>query len=306
MRRRGVVDGHHHRADLTLAVSESDRIAAAQAYIDALVSHDGSAVPFAPGCTRVEQGVRNGFSGKHLRRSLSRGPQYRIIQSITTPEFSVVDDEVRSRYQVLTTFSAAGRRAAARVDETFVIPAADGLIHHIRVRFHPTLVRSNPVSDSSGPTSSGSPKPAPKGLNSPRTTTIIKWMSRAQTFLYKKTGGKLGGKFLQGAPVALLTTTGRKTGEPRVSPLLYLREGNRVVLVASKGGAATNPMWYLNLKANPKVSIQIKDEVLHLTARDATDDERAQYWPRLTAMYTSFEDYKSWTDRVIPIVICDP
>jgi deazaflavin-dependent oxidoreductase (nitroreductase family) len=162
------------------------------------------------------------------------------------------------------------------------------------------------VSESSGPTSSGSPKPAPRGLNSPRTTTIIKWMSRAQTFLYKKTGGRLGGTFLQGAPVALLTTTGRKSGEPRVSPLLYLREGNRVVLVASKGGAATNPMWYLNLKANPKVSVQIKDEVLHLTARDATDGERAQYWPRLTEMYTSFEDYQSWTDRVIPIVICDP
>lgn len=153
---------------------------------------------------------------------------------------------------------------------------------------------------------SNSPKPAPRGLNSPQTTTIIKWMSRAQTFLYKKTGGRLGGKFLQGAPVALLTTTGRKTGEPRVSPLLYLREGNRVVLVASKGGAANNPMWYLNLKANPTVSIQIKDEVLHLSARDATDAERAQYWPRLTEMYTSFDDYQSWTDRVIPIVICDP
>lgn len=255
-------------------------------------------MPFAPDCTRVEQGIKNGFSGKHLRRSLARGPQYRIIQSTSTPEFTVVGDEVRSRYQVLTMFSVAGRRAGARVDETFVIPASDGLIHHIRVRFHPTLVRSTTVSSSL--------KPAPRGLNSPQTTTIIKWMSRAQTFLYKKTGGRLGGKFLQGAPVALLTTTGRKTGEPRVSPLLYLREGNRVVLVASKGGAANNPMWYLNLKANPTVSIQIKDEVLQLRARDATDAERAQYWPRLTEMYTSFDDYQSWTDRVIPIVICDP
>ncbi len=73
--------------------------------------------------------------------------------------------------------------------------------------------------------------------------------------------------------MALLTTTGRKTGEPRVSPLLYLRDGDRVILVASQGGAAKNPMWYLNLKANPKVSIQIKDEVLDLTARDATEAE---------------------------------
>ena len=146
----------------------------------------------------------------------------------------------------------------------------------------------------------------PRGLNSPRTEAIIKWMSRAQSWVYRKTDGRLGGTFLQGAPVALLTTTGRKTGEPRVSPLLYLREGNRVVLIASKGGAANNPMWYLNLKANPTVSVQIKDEVLHLTARDATEAERAHYWPKMAATYTSFDDYQSWTDRVIPVVICDP
>lgn len=149
-------------------------------------------------------------------------------------------------------------------------------------------------------------KPAPRGLNSPQTEKIIKWMSRAQSWVYQKSGGKLGGTFLQGAPVALLTTTGRKTGQARVSPLLYLRDGDRVVFVASKGGAADNPMWYLNLKANPKVSVQIKDEVLHLTARDATEDERARYWPKLVAMYTSFDDYQSWTNRVIPVVICDP
>lgn len=146
----------------------------------------------------------------------------------------------------------------------------------------------------------------PKGLNSPQTKIIIKWMSRINTWAYKATKGKVGGKFLKGAPVALLTTTGRKTGEPRVSPLLYLREGNRVILVASQGGAATNPMWYLNLKANPKVTVQIKDEILTLTARDATESERAEYWPKLTAMYSSFDDYQSWTDRVIPVVICDP
>ena len=82
--------------------------------------------------------------------------------------------------------------------------------------------------------------------------------------------------------------------------------GNRIVLIASKGGAAGNPMWYLNLKANPAVSVQIKDEVLDLTARDATEEERAHYWPKMAAMYTSFDDYQSWTDRVIPVVICDP
>lgn len=149
-------------------------------------------------------------------------------------------------------------------------------------------------------------KPAPRGLNSPRTNTIIKWMSRATAWAYQKTGGRIGGRFLQGAPVALLTTTGRKTGQPRVSPLLYLREGERIVLIASKGGSANNPMWYLNLKANPAVAVQIKGEVLRLTARDATEEERAHYWPRMAAMYSSFDDYQSWTDRVIPVVICDP
>jgi deazaflavin-dependent oxidoreductase (nitroreductase family) len=147
---------------------------------------------------------------------------------------------------------------------------------------------------------------APRALNSAGTGIIIRWMSRLNTLAYRMSGGRLGGTFLQGAPVALLTTTGRKSGQPRVSPLLYLRDGDRVVLVASQGGRANNPMWYLNLKANPKVSVQIKKEVLHLTARDATEAERTQYWPRLVDMYSSFEDYQSWTDRIIPIVICEP
>jgi F420H(2)-dependent quinone reductase len=146
----------------------------------------------------------------------------------------------------------------------------------------------------------------PRALNSASTGVLIKWMSRVNTLAYKVSGGRVGGTFLQGAPVALLTTIGRKSGEPRVSPLLFLRDGNRVVLVASQGGRTNNPMWYLNLKANPKVSVQIKKEVLALTARDATEAERAQYWPELVAMYSSFEDYQNWTDRVIPIVVCDP
>jgi deazaflavin-dependent oxidoreductase (nitroreductase family) len=131
-------------------------------------------------------------------------------------------------------------------------------------------------------------------------------MSRINTWLYKATGGRIGGTFLQGAPVALLTTTGRKTGQPRVSPLLYLRDGDRVVVVASHGGREKNPLWYLNLKANPKVQVQIKKEVLNLTARDATEEERAKYWPQLVKMYTSYDDYQSWTDRKIPVVVCEP
>ncbi|MEN4477231.1 nitroreductase family deazaflavin-dependent oxidoreductase [Mycolicibacterium cosmeticum] len=143
-------------------------------------------------------------------------------------------------------------------------------------------------------------------LNAPATGTAIKWMSRAQTWLFKKSGGKLANKFLRGAEVGILTTTGRKTGELRDSPLLFLQEGGRIVLVASQGGRATNPMWYLNLKANPNISFQTKKEKLNLIARDATDAERDEYWPKLDAMYADFANYRSYTDRKIPIVICDP
>jgi F420H(2)-dependent quinone reductase len=145
----------------------------------------------------------------------------------------------------------------------------------------------------------------PRNLNSPVVRFIIKWMSRGNAWIYRRSNGRLGGVF-QKSPVALLTTTGRKTGQPRVSPLLYMRDGDRVILVASQGGRDKHPLWYLNLKADPKVSVQIKDEVLQLRARDATPEEREQYWPRLVAMYPSFDDYQSWTDRVIPIVICEP
>jgi len=143
-------------------------------------------------------------------------------------------------------------------------------------------------------------------LNAKATGTAIKWMSRAQTWLFKRTGGKLGNKFLRGARVGILTTTGRRSGEPRDSPLLYLQEDRRIVLVASQGGRATDPMWYLNLKANPDVSFQTADETLRLIARDATDSERDEYWPKLDAMYPDFANYRSYTDRRIPIVICDP
>src|SRR5581483_5053794 len=84
------------------AVSDDDRIAAAQAYIDALVSHDGDAVPFAPGCVRIEQGIKTGFSGGHLRRSLKRGPQYRIIEAATRPAYTVSGDEVRAVFDIVT------------------------------------------------------------------------------------------------------------------------------------------------------------------------------------------------------------
>lgn len=161
------------------------------------------------------------------------------------------------------------------------------------------------------------PKPlSPKqveGLNSKAVGTGIKWMSKLNTWTYKATGGRLGAKWRGGSnrftappPVGILTTIGRKSGEPRDSPLLFLREGDRIVLVASQGGRATNPMWYLNIQANPQVTFQFKNEKLKLTARDASDAERAEYWPKLDAIYPDFQNYRTYTDRKIPILICDP
>lgn len=145
-----------------------------------------------------------------------------------------------------------------------------------------------------------------KGLNSKAVGVGIKWMSRAQTWLFKTSGGKLGNKFLRGTEVGILTTVGRKSGQPRDSPLLFLQEGGRIVLVASQGGRATDPMWYLNLKANPQVTFRTSKGRHELVARDATDAERDEYWPKLDAMYADFANYRSYTDRKIPVVICDP
>jgi deazaflavin-dependent oxidoreductase (nitroreductase family) len=135
---------------------------------------------------------------------------------------------------------------------------------------------------------------------------IIKWMSRVNTFFYRRGKGEGLGSNFQGIPVAILTTKGRKTGQPRDSPLYFHQDGDKVIVAASKGGSDKHPMWYLNLKADPKVKVQIKDEVLQLTTRDATDEERALYWPKLVEMYPTYDDYQSWTERKIPLVVCEP
>jgi hypothetical protein len=122
-----------------MPASDAERIAAAQAYIDALVSHDGDKVPFAAGCTRTEAGLKTGFSGSHLRRSLNRGPQYRLIESTSVPRFTVLGDEVRAEFDLVTKPRLGRRRVGAHIDETFVIPAEDGQIHRIQATIRPFL-----------------------------------------------------------------------------------------------------------------------------------------------------------------------
>jgi F420H(2)-dependent quinone reductase len=128
--------------------------------------------------------------------------------------------------------------------------------------------------------------------------------ARAHIWTYQRTDGRLGAKLLW-FPAALITTTGRKTGRQRTTPTLYLRDAERVILPASFGGRADNPGWYRNVKEDPKVHIQIRGEHLDLVARDATDDERKPYWPKLIKMYPPYRGYREAADRLIPLVVCE-
>jgi deazaflavin-dependent oxidoreductase (nitroreductase family) len=132
----------------------------------------------------------------------------------------------------------------------------------------------------------------------------MKYFARAHIWVYQHTNGILGAKLLR-FPAALITTTGRRTGEPRTTPTLYLRDGDQILLPASFGGRDANPGWYHNLKADPKVHVQIRNEHFDLTARDATDEERSRYWPRLIEMYPPYRNYREATDRVIPLMVCE-
>jgi deazaflavin-dependent oxidoreductase (nitroreductase family) len=132
----------------------------------------------------------------------------------------------------------------------------------------------------------------------------MKYFARGHIWAYQRTDGRIGHRLLW-FPAALITTTGRKSGQPRTTPTLYLRDGDRVILPASFGGRDADPAWYRNLKSNPKVHVQIRGEHLDLIARDATDDERKLYWRKLTRIYPPYQGYREASDRVIPLVVCE-
>jgi len=135
---------------------------------------------------------------------------------------------------------------------------------------------------------------------------LIRAVSAANTWVYRLSGGRVGGRFLRGAPVLLLTTIGRKSGRPRTAPLLYVEDGDELVIVASKGGMSQHPVWFLNLEANPDVEVELGSTRRRMRARRASDEEKAKLWPRLVAMYRDYDDYQARTDRNIPVVILAP
>ena len=123
---------------------------------------------------------------------------------------------------------------------------------------------------------------------------------------YRQTGGEVGHIWKEGSTILLLTTTGRKSGEPRTTPLIYAQDGDRYVIVASRGGAPKHPSWYLNLEQTPEVEVQVKDEVFPARARTATPEERRRLWPLMAGIWPSYDDYTKKTDREIPVVVLDP
>lgn len=122
---------------------------------------------------------------------------------------------------------------------------------------------------------------------------------------YRETGGKVG-YLWNGVPTLLLTTTGRSSGLRRTTPLIFGRDGDDYLVIASQGGAPTHPQWFLNLQAAPEAEIQVRDERMLVTARAARDDERPRLWEVMTRVWSNYDAYQSRTERVIPVVVLSP
>jgi deazaflavin-dependent oxidoreductase (nitroreductase family) len=139
----------------------------------------------------------------------------------------------------------------------------------------------------------------------PNNRLMIKVTSTLNKCLYRATGGVIGGRFGK-ANILLLTTTGRKSGRKRTTPLLYLKDGDDFVLIASNAGDDRNPAWWVNLKAAPHGRVQVGWAKTGVTARQASAEEKARLWPRITDVYPGYDEYTTRTTREIPVVILTP
>jgi deazaflavin-dependent oxidoreductase (nitroreductase family) len=128
----------------------------------------------------------------------------------------------------------------------------------------------------------------------------------AHTTVYRATGGLIGHRLPGAPPVLLLDHVGARSGSMRTTPLLYVRDGPDVVIVASKGGHPKHPAWYHNLRANPDTAVQIGREHRPVHARVATRQERERLWPKAVAAYSGYRGYQDRTEREIPLVVLEP
>jgi len=134
--------------------------------------------------------------------------------------------------------------------------------------------------------------------------SATEWVAE-HTRRYVETNGQ-DGHLWRSVPTLVLTTKGRRSGRARRNALIYGRDGDKYVVVASKGGADVHPLWYLNLTADPEVRLQVGADKLGARARTASPDEKARLWPVMTAVWPAYDDYKAKTSRDIPVVILEP
>jgi deazaflavin-dependent oxidoreductase (nitroreductase family) len=139
---------------------------------------------------------------------------------------------------------------------------------------------------------------------SPIQRLLVRAFVGAHLALYRATGGRIGGK-LGALRVLLLTTTGRKSGRARTAPLVYFEDGERLVIIASNGGAPRDPLWWENLKRTPQATVQIGAESRRVRARLASPEERALLWPRIKGENPAYAGYEKRTRREIPVVVLE-
>jgi len=136
-------------------------------------------------------------------------------------------------------------------------------------------------------------------------TEAVQLYGREHVERYRETGGEVGHIWKEGSTVLLLTTRGRKTGRPTTTPLIYAQDGDRYVIVASKGGAPEHPGWFRNLAKDPEVELQVLDEVFPARARVAEGAERERLWAKANEVWPHYAEYQLKTDREIPVVVLD-
>jgi deazaflavin-dependent oxidoreductase (nitroreductase family) len=133
----------------------------------------------------------------------------------------------------------------------------------------------------------------------------LRWTGKLNVPLYRLSGGRIGGR-INRAPVLLLTTTGRKSGQKRTAPVVYLADGENVVVIGSNAGHNRAPAWSLNLKANPQAEVEIGRERRQVRARVAGGEERAELWRKHNEQYSGFDEYEARTDRDIALFVLEP
>jgi deazaflavin-dependent oxidoreductase (nitroreductase family) len=139
----------------------------------------------------------------------------------------------------------------------------------------------------------------------PAIAAAQKWVTKLHVAAYRATEGKIGGRMMN-SPVLLLLTTGRKSGKERTTPLLYLRDGVNYIMVASNGGTAGDPAWWLNLQRDPEAIVEVGGSRLRVRAEEVKGEQKRRLWRRLVEMYPLYESYQRRTDREIPVISLRP